>query len=763
MVSTYEYAKRIPDAGKKSIKKMAEELGMDVGEADKKALVLQKDGLIKYDGKFLEAAKALLEERRDGIKPEYEKEEVNPRKDGVNQIKTKADDGVCGGKEYKVDPVRVYEYFVLLWEAEKNEVANKFNLNSREQRDILDFLEGEGLISRKVSRSYFGLKKNIAISLPNKEKNEQTMRKYAPTIYEEDYKQIYKTKIECIVQLIEQFSPLHIRKLAHHLKEDKPRDLIPLLEVLADAKIIKINHKGANTTLERVGEDSMLHRYDIYKCSLRKNEKRRYEIEKDDIKLGVVIVNELGEDKYKLCYPVFDKPTKAVMERVYESAKPDKEGMAGKGRGDFNQVKSLLRKNIKERLDGLMPFVDVSARMVLVTELTNEMHLGRLEYLLKDVNLEEISTQTGSPVFIHHIQSKQKWVETNIEISEDELIRYSKAIARETKQQIDSSHPRLDAELHTKDRVNITYPEISGGSITMTVRIFSKSPWNFVRLIKKETATPEIMAFIWQALQYRLSVLFSGETGSGKTSFVNAVTMFLEKNDKIISIEDTRELKLPSIFKNWTHLTTKKGDEKTGIGVKALLENTLRQRPDRIILGEVRGAGDIRSFMHALVQGHPCIGTIHTSDLSTTIKRFEDAGVSAADMERLDLNVILAEVKDSKKLTENKRRIKEIGEYQDSGEKISAHRIFTLNMEKDEVTQVAQPKEVHNKIMAKVNMSGEQVRADLRQKADIIRWLVDANVDDIEVLGRVVQYYYNDPEKVHETAKNKKTVEELLQ
>src|SRR3989344_6054327 len=202
---------------------------------------------------------------------------------------------------------------------------------------------------------------------------------------------------------------------------------------------------------------------------------------------------------------------------------------------------------------------------------------------LKDINIEEIVINSANePIRIYH--KNYGWVLTNITVaSETQIQNYSNIIARRVGRQINTLNPLLDAHLLTGDRFNAVLYPISSKGNTITIRKFSRDPWTVTDFIKNKTVNAEAMSIVWLSMQYEMNMLVSGGTASGKTSFLNICMPFIPPNHRIISIEDTRELQLPS-YLYWCPLVTRlpNPEGKGEVNMLDLLINSLRMRPDRI-------------------------------------------------------------------------------------------------------------------------------------------------------------------------------------
>ncbi|MDE1768719.1 MAG: CpaF family protein, partial [Candidatus Micrarchaeota archaeon] len=208
-------------------------------------------------------------------------------------------------------------------------------------------------------------------------------------------------------------------------------------------------------------------------------------------------------------------------------------------------------------IDRYLPGTRPEIKAILIAYIINIMlGLGDLEVLVADENLEEIAVNSSKePVWIFH--KKFGWCKTNIKLYNEEAIYdLSEAIGRRVGRQITMLSPLMDAELTDGSRVNATLYPVSQGGDTITIRKFSKNPWTMPALIASKSLSAEVAAIIWICVQNEISLVISGGTASGKTSFLNAMSIFMPSNHRVISIEETRELTLPS-FLQWVPMLTR--------------------------------------------------------------------------------------------------------------------------------------------------------------------------------------------------------------
>ncbi|MDZ4256728.1 MAG: ATPase, T2SS/T4P/T4SS family, partial [archaeon] len=308
-----------------------------------------------------------------------------------------------------------------------------------------------------------------------------------------------------------------------------------------------------------------------------------------------------------------------------------------------------LRTQFSEKAEELLlkelPTLSTLERKQLAAILLNEMvGLGPIEFLLDDGNLEEIVVNSAQePIWVYH--KKHGWLKTNITLHpEAEIQNYASIIARRVGKQVTILNPLLDAHLITGDRANSTLFPISSRGNTLTIRRFRRDPWTVTDFNSSKTSTPELMALIWLAMEYELNIIVSGGTGSGKTTLLNVMLPFIQPNQRVITIEDTRELSLPD-FLHWVPMTTREpnSEGKGSITMLDLLVNSLRMRPDRIIVGEIRRQREAEVMFEAMHTGHSVYATVHANTAEETINRLVSPPIEIAPalLEAVHLNVVM--------------------------------------------------------------------------------------------------------------------------
>ncbi len=289
----------------------------------------------------------------------------------------------------------------------------------------------------------------------------------------------------------------------------------------------------------------------------------------------------------------------------------------------ISSVQEQFKEKILKLLAKYFPNADRRTMDMLINYILEQnIGLGNLDILLKDTNLEEIVINNAKePVWVYH--RRYGWLKTNVLVSTESRIRYySTIIGRDVGKEITLLNPLMDAHLKTGDRVNATLSPISSKGNTITIRKFAVKPWTITDFIKEKVISYEGAALLWMAVQNELSVIVTGGTASGKTSMLNVISNFFPPNQRIISIEDTRELMLPKIL-HWVPLETRlpNPEGKGGIEMLDLIVNSLRMRPDRIIVGEIRRKREAEVLFEAMHTGHSVYGTLHANSVRETINR----------------------------------------------------------------------------------------------------------------------------------------------
>lgn len=396
-------------------------------------------------------------------------------------------------------------------------------------------------------------------------------------------------------------------------------------------------------------------------------------------------------------------------------------------------------------LDKNFPNLPEDKKRILASYLLqNTLGLGEIETLLSDDKLEEVVINNShEPVWIYH--KKYGWCKTNLIIKDEETIfDYSSLIARKVGRQINILNPLLDAHLPSGDRVNSTLFPVSNFGNTLTIRKFSRNPWSITTLIKNKTLSPEVAALIWTCVQNELSLLIAGGTGSGKTSFLNALAGIIPSNQRIISIEDTRELTLPS-FLHWVPMVTREPNPegKGEVSMLDLMVNALRMRPDRIIVGEIRRQREAEILFEAMHTGHSVYATVHADNVEQTINRLTNPPIN---IPKEMLDALAGVVATFRHRRFNIRRVLEFGEIHRNGE---SRIIYRWDVKNDEIKQVGGLSRLVDLLSLYAGMSEKEIKEDLEKKTEILSWMVANDYTNVDQVGSIVSHYYLNEDEIY--------------
>lgn len=333
------------------------------------------------------------------------------------------------------------------------------------------------------------------------------------------------------------------------------------------------------------------------------------------VQIFAAISNDVADTAYQ-------SVKKTVHRRLVEEMSPQEQMVLSAVHQDAAQVEQVIGNYVEKVLEENPFAVPVSERSKIVSDLKDEMlGLGPIEVLLKDPTVTEVMVNGPKKIFVERMGRLQL---TDIQFHDDShVMNIIERILSPIGRHIDESVPLVDARLEDGSRVNIIIPPLSLVGPCITIRKFATKALSVDNLITFGTLDRKMADFIKACIQARINILVSGGTGSGKTTTLNVLSSFIPENERIVTIEDAAELKLQQ-----EHVVTLESRpaniEGNGeITIRDLVKNALRMRPDRIIVGEVRG-GEALDMLQAMNTGHDgSLTTAHANNPRDALSRLE--------------------------------------------------------------------------------------------------------------------------------------------
>ncbi len=379
----------------------------------------------------------------------------------------------------------------------------------------------------------------------------------------------------------------------------------------------------------------------------------------------------------------------------------------------------------------------------------NFIGYARIDAIKHDINVEDISCDGyNSRVFVYHTDHEQ--IISNVTHGEAELDEFVVKLAQRSGKGISKRQPQVDATLPDGSRAQLTLGrEVSDHGTNYTIRQFKDVPFTPIDLINWNTFNLDEMAFLWLCIENHKSLIFAGGTASGKTTSLNAISLFIPSNAKIVSIEDTREVELPQ--RNWVASVTRPsfGQDDTGdVDEFDLLEAALRQRPDYIVMGEIRGE-EGRTLFQVMSTGHTTYTTFHADSVGEVIKRFttEPINVSKTLFTALDLVSIQTQTRVGGHKVRRNKTLTEINEYSPENDEINVRDVYEWRAETDNFIQMGSSSTLEE-IKFDRGWTQERLDEELFKRKVVLAYLIENGLNTYTEVAATVQAFINDPDTI---------------
>ncbi len=428
---------------------------------------------------------------------------------------------------------------------------------------------------------------------------------------------------------------------------------------------------------------------------------------------------------------------------------------------DFTKLKTNEAKEyIKNQLDDLIKIFNIKIteqeKSILEYYIDRDfLGLGKIEPLMHDPNIEDISCDgVNIPIFVFHKNPKIGSVMTNIVFTDsneldETLIRFAQLCGHS----ISILNPLLDGALPDGSRIQGTLStDIAKRGSNFTIRKFSKTPYTPTHILASETVDIKTLAFLWTVVDYGCSILLSGGTATGKTTFLNILSLFIRPEMKIVSIEDTSEIVLP--HPHWISqvarvpIASEKDKNKGEVDLFDLLRESLRQRPDYIIVGEVRGKEAYVLFQQ-MATGHYSLATIHAESMEKLIDRLITPPIQLPPslIESLDIVIFVTATRYKGKFVRKVKSINEIVGFNYSENKPIFKEIIKWNSDTN-TFQVVNKSSILERIRKRYGFSQKQIVDEIKRRMLILNWMMEKNINDYKDVAKIIEAYYRNPSYV---------------
>lgn len=373
-----------------------------------------------------------------------------------------------------------------------------------------------------------------------------------------------------------------------------------------------------------------------------------------------------------------------------------------------------------------------------------------IDPIMHDKYIEDISCDgVNSAIFVYHARFES--MKTNLMFTNaEELDSFVTKLAQRAGKYISIAEPMLDATMSDGSRIQMTLgQEVTAHGSTFTVRKFRDEPITPTDLIEWHTFSPLSIAFLWLAVETGKSLILAGGTASGKTTALNAIALFMPPLAKIVTLEDTRELKLP--HPNWIPSITRQSFDSAGKGeidMYELLRAALRQRPEYILVGEVRGK-EAQTLFQAMSTGHVTYSTIHADSVASVVHRIENPPLDVPRnmLSALDLVCVQVQARVGGQRIRRNKQIIEILDIDPRTNELITNEVFKWRQATDEI-QYSGKSFILEEIMEERGWTEERIREELKRRQEVLEWMRIKKIRHFRDVSNILVSYFRDPEAV---------------
>ncbi|MEM5832415.1 MAG: type II/IV secretion system ATPase subunit [Candidatus Aenigmatarchaeota archaeon] len=512
------------------------------------------------------------------------------------------------------------------------------------------------------------------------------------------------------------------RKIKEHLKADEIKELPAFL--ISKAGLAKIKEIKRPEDIKKTDITyPLIEPFAYVNIKYDENEK---------IVIYNLIEPEIKEDEK----PLFQKIRKSL-EEIFVVENPEKA---------VSELEATVKKIIKDLNIKIKPAQFLKFMYFFYRDF---LGLNEIQPLMEDPFIEDISCD-GINVPVYVIHKVFGSLRTNIVFKDGSYLKdLVIKMAQKSGKYISYAEPLLDATLPDGSRIALSLSEdVTTKGASFTIRKFREVPFSPLELVQNNTCSEEIFAYLWLLVQYKVPMIIIGGTGSGKTSFLNAISMFIPPEAKIVSIEDTREINLlhehwvPSLARSGFGLPGASGEKYGEVSLFQLLKESFRMNPDYLIVGETRGEETYVMFQ-AMASGHSSLSTFHATSLETLSKRLTSPPINLSPtlMESLGVVIVMTHAKEKGATARRVKEVIEIVSVDPRSGEISSNVVFRWNPATDSFEKAENPIWL-KRIAANTGIPEEVLNKEYEKRIDLLRkWKLEGKIDYVSFYSLIKSYY----------------------
>ncbi|WP_281195698.1 type II/IV secretion system ATPase subunit [Halorubrum sp. F4] len=462
-----------------------------------------------------------------------------------------------------------------------------------------------------------------------------------------------------------------------------------------------------------------------------------------------------SEHRYYAVEPDLDGFERDLLDRVADDIRDPLLYREGTGRTD----EETLRTELESLLEGYGVDAGMDTFHSLAYYLYRDFRgFGKVDPLLNDDHIEDVSCDGYDlPIFVYHDEYTD--IETNVSFPKSELDNYVIRLAQQSGRHVSVGDPMVETTLPDGSRAELALgEEVTPRGSAFTIRQYADEPFTPIDLVEYGTFSIEQMAYFWLCIEHNKSLIFAGGTASGKTTSMNAVSMFIPPRAKVLSIEDTRELSL--YHDNWlSSVTRERRYEGSDIDMYDLLRSALRHRPEYIIVGEVRGEEAITLFQ-AMNTGHTTFSTMHADSIETVINRLENEPINVprAMVQSLDMLSVQTLTRSEDQRVRRAKTIGEIGGIDGRTGELDYSSAFEWRAETDEFRR--NDSILLEEIQTERGWNRSELLREVDRRERFLELLSRLGVNGYKRFTALVNEYYADADRVMERLEERAEVDD---